>query len=81
MKVEEKLSFTERIDVAKGIILNIKDDFKLLAERVEGTQEKAEYLLCAKNACDTAITLGKLQMTIMLVEQVLKTKMEDVKNG
>lgn len=81
MKVEEKLQFMQRLDVAKDIVINIKDDFKLLAERADTPEKKVEYLLFAKNAIDEAIAIGKLQMNIGLVEQIIKNKKEDVKNG
>ena len=74
MLTKEKLAYSNRLDLAKDIVLNVKDDFKILMERCEAQNNERERLLnafLAKEAIDVAQAIGKLQMTILEAEKHL----------
>ena len=76
---DEKLAYVDRLTVAKDIVCNIKDEMKQLVERSKQVNDdigilKASFI--GQKACDTAIEIGKLQISIMQIEKEL---LEDIK--
>lgn len=72
MTSDEKLALHDRIEVAKDILINIKNDAKILA----GRTDNKEYLFVALKAADAAIAANKLAIAVLDVENQLKSYME-----
>lgn len=71
---DEKLSYVDRLSVAKDIVCNIKDEMKQLAERSKQSNDEVGMLkamFIGQKACDAAIEIGKLQISIMQIEKEL----------
>ena len=72
MTSDEKLALHDRIEVAQDILINIKNDAKILA----GRTDNKEYLFVALKAADAAIAANKLAIAVLDVENQLKSYME-----
>lgn len=70
MIVDEKLALYDRLEVVRDIVVNIKDDMKLMAQRVP--EEHQEYHFVAMRAAETALAVNKLMSDILQVEQKLQ---------
>lgn len=71
---DEKLRYVDRLAVAKDIVCNIKDEMKQLAENCKAIEDDTGLLKAAfigSKCCDTAIEIGKLQMSILQIEKEL----------
>lgn len=73
MTIKEKMDLHDRIEVARDILINIKNDAKILAGR---TDNKEEYLFVALKAADAAIAANNLALAVLDVENQLKSYME-----
>lgn len=69
MIVDEKLALHDRLQVARDIVVNIKDDMKIMADR---TADNKEYYFVAMRAAEAALAVNKLMSDILQVEQKLK---------
>lgn len=75
---DEKLSYVDRLTVAKDIVCNIKDEMKELVKRSKLANDDTGVLKASfigQKCCDTAIEIGKLQISIMQIEKEL---LEDI---
>ena len=68
MTIKEKMDLHDRIEVARDILINIKNDAKILA----GRTDNKEYLFVALKAADAAIAANKLALAVLDVENQLK---------
>lgn len=71
---DEKLAYVDRLTVAKDIVCNIKDEMQQLAENCKAIEDDTGLLKAAfigQKACDTAIEIGKLQISILQIEKEL----------
>lgn len=73
MSPEQKLKLHDRIEVAKTILVNIKDDMKLLAER--NPSQRLLYTFLASKSCNEALALNQLQSTVLQAEEELQKEM------
>lgn len=80
---DEKLALHDRIEVARDILVNIKDDMKIMASRSLDTQDKKEHLLVALKASEAALAANTLAQTVLCVEDKLKLYLAETedKNG
>lgn len=72
----EKLAINDRAIVAKDIIINIKDDMKLMAEKETDPVNRLSYYLIAQKACDLAIQINGFMMAVLQIEDHLKACLE-----
>ena len=71
MTNDEKLALHDRIEVARDILINIKDDMKIMASKTVDNDKK-EYLLVALRASEAALAANTLAQTVLCVEDKLK---------
>lgn len=71
MTNDEKLALHDRIEVARDILINIKDDMKIMASKTVANDKK-EYLLVALRASEAALAANTLAQTVLCVEDKLK---------
>ena len=74
MLEKEKLAYSNRLDLAKDIVINVKNDLKLVMDRSKYQNNEQEQLInafLAKKAIDVAQAIGELQMTILEAEKHL----------
>lgn len=70
---EEKLELHDRLLVARDIVINIKDDMKIMASR---TPVNKEYYFLAMRAAETALEINKLMADALEVEKSYKAFLE-----
>ena len=74
MLTKEKLAYSNRLDLAKEIVINVKNDLKLVMDRSKCQNNEQEQLInafLASKAIDVAKAIGELQMTILEAEKHL----------
>ena len=74
MLIKEKLAYSNRLDLAKDIVINVKNDLKLVMDRSKYQNNEQEQLInafLASKAIDVAKAIGELQMTILEAEKHL----------
>ena len=71
MSNDEKLALHDLIEVARDILINIKDDMKIMASKTVDNDKK-EYLLVALRASEAALAANTLAQTVLCVEDKLK---------
>lgn len=76
MNEKQKMSFHDRLKVTQDIIVNVKDDFKTLADKEEDIKERVQYLLLASKTCDLAVEVNGLMMSVLTVEEELAKHIE-----
>lgn len=82
MTNDEKLALHDRIEVARDVLINIKDDMKIMASKTVDNDKK-EYLLVALRASEAALAANTLAQTVLCVEDKLKIYLAETgdKNG
>ena len=76
MNEKQKMSFNGRLKVVQDIIINVKNDFKTLADKEENIKERMQYLLLASKTCDLAVEVNGLMMSVLTVEEELDKHIE-----
>lgn len=74
MLTKEKIAYINRLDLAKEIVTNIKNDFKIMIDRSKAANNEQEQLLntfLASSAIDVALAINKFQVTIIEAEKEL----------
>lgn len=70
------MNLVDRLTVAQDIIINVKDDLKLEADKLpeSDTLGKLERVYLANKLCDVALSLGKAKISVLDVENELQEK-------